>query len=31
MWLLKSLLNQNLILIYPKSNDNFKNHVNLKG
>jgi hypothetical protein len=31
MRLLKLQLDQNLIVIYIKSNNNFKNHVNLNG
>jgi hypothetical protein len=30
MWLLKSLLNQNLRVIYQKFNDNFKCHINFE-
>jgi hypothetical protein len=28
MWLLKSPLDQNLIMIYHKFNSDFKNHIN---
>jgi hypothetical protein len=28
MWLLKSLLDQNPMVIYHKSNGNFKSHIN---
>jgi hypothetical protein len=29
MWFLKLALDQNLIVIHPKSNNNFKIHINL--
>jgi hypothetical protein len=31
MWLLKSQLNQNQIVVYHKFNGNFKNHTNFLG
>jgi hypothetical protein len=31
MWLLKLLLDQNLIVIYQKFNGNFKSHINFEG
>jgi hypothetical protein len=31
MWLLKLLLDQNIIMIYHKFNGNFKSHINFKG
>jgi hypothetical protein len=31
MWLLKSSLDQNSIMIYHKSNGNFKSHINFRG
>jgi hypothetical protein len=30
MWLLKSPLDQNLIMIYHKFNSNFKSHINFE-
>jgi hypothetical protein len=31
MWLLKSPLDQNSIMIYKKFNDDFKSHINFGG